>query len=126
MVSFSASDSACWRVWIKKLRMFGLMPMETESFKESKQASGYGVVLQKLFMEERLESREAEEDEEELRANVEEKKIERRRRERVLEEAMRVDAEALGAPLFYATEEVCKCGFFFFFLTDSTGLNFFV
>lgn len=52
--------------------MLGLILIETESFSESKQASGYGVDWQKFRMEERLELRGAVEIE--LRAKAEDKK----------------------------------------------------
>lgn len=59
--------------------MFGLIFIDIESFNESKQTSGYGVVLQKDLMEEKWvvfrEVVEEEEEEEELSAHVVEKKI---------------------------------------------------
>lgn len=62
--------------------MFGLIFMDIESFKESKQTSGCGVVLQKDFMEEKWVYREVveEEEEEELRAHVVEWNIAERSR----------------------------------------------
>lgn len=49
--SFSDSDIAIWRVCRRYVMMFGLIFIDIESFNESKQTSGYGVVLQKDLME---------------------------------------------------------------------------
>lgn len=47
-VSFPASEIAVWRLWSRKLRMLGEMLTDIESFRESRQASGCGVALQKV------------------------------------------------------------------------------
>ena len=72
--------------------MFGLMFMEMESFNELKQASGNGLLLQKVLIVERWASREVVEDV--LRAHVEVMKKEEmsRRKSFGMEKAMRVEA----------------------------------
>ena len=77
--------------------MFGLILIEIpmESFNESKQTSGYGVVLQIDFMEDKdweycREVEEEEEEEEELRAHVLDKLIAERSKKsfRIMREAI--------------------------------------
>lgn len=68
METFPASESAVWRDRRRKLSMLGFMPMEMESFCESRQTSGYGVESHTARTEDRWASREAVE-EEELRAH---------------------------------------------------------
>ena len=60
--------------------MFGFMSIEMESFDELKQTSGYGVVLQKDFIEEIFACNVVEEEVVLLKAKVCERKIVKRRR----------------------------------------------
>ena len=70
------------------------MLMETESRSESKQTSGYGVDLQRSFMEDKWESKvEGDDEDEEVMTKHVEKKIENRSRDGFkLREAMDISA----------------------------------
>lgn len=92
LLSFSASEIAFWRIWSKNLSISGPMFIDIESFNESRQASGYGVVLQRFVMEEMSVFKE--EVEGDLRADVEERRIVQRRRHCfILEKAITKNAE---------------------------------
>jgi hypothetical protein len=84
--------------------MFGLMFIEMESFNELKQASGYGLLSQKVLIVERWASREVVEDV--LRAHVEVKKTEEmsRRRSFRMEKAMIVEARGEASLCFNVAE----------------------
>lgn len=81
------------------------MFIDIESFNESKQASGYGVLLQKFVMEEMLVFREVVEGD--LRADVEEMKIVQRRRDSFrMEKAIRANAEKVEEFVYLKLEEI--------------------
>ncbi|CAI9780322.1 unnamed protein product [Fraxinus pennsylvanica] len=89
--SFMPSDRAVLSDWRRKLRIFGLILGEMDSFSESKQASGNGVDLQTILIAEILESKDEIEDDEELRAYVEKKREDRSRKDLRMGDAMTLE-----------------------------------